>query len=124
MAMPNHSEAAPVMNIEPTHQTSYQFKDFGVLNTGKQSKASTATSVVVNVALIGLVLFLGTMAKKTLDEQKRVTMLTMPVVITPAEPLPPKDHPTAPASAGRERWIRPGSKFLKQSQLKFQGLLK
>jgi TonB family protein len=88
MATPLRSAAAPIKNIQPKHQTSYQFKDFGVLNTGKQSTASTATSVVVNLAIIGLILLFGTLAKKTLDEQKRVTMLTMPV-IKPIEPLPP-----------------------------------
>lgn len=84
---------APVVNIEEGRQASYrgsrQFKDFGVLNTGKQSKASTATSLLVNFALIGLVVLLGTMAKKTLDEQKRVTLLTMPVTIKPVDPPKP-----------------------------------
>ena len=91
MATPIRSDAAAssITSIEPVHQTSFQFKDFGVLDTGKQSKASTATSVVVNLVLIGLAVFLGTMAKRTLDEQKRVTMLTMPVVIKPVEPPPP-----------------------------------
>lgn len=89
---PNRAAVTPIRTIQQTHQTSYQFKDFGVLNTGKQSKASTATSVVVNLAIIGLVVLIGSMAKKTLDEQKRVTMLTMPV-IKPIEPLPPKVIP-------------------------------
>jgi TonB family protein len=82
-----------VTNIRPRHQTSYQFKDFGVLDAGKQSAASTMTSIVVNLALIGLALLLGTMAKRTLDEQKRVAMLTMPVVIKPIEPVVPKVIP-------------------------------
>jgi len=82
-----------IASIQPTHQTSYQFKDFGVLNTGRQSTASTATSIVLNLAIIGLVLLFGTMAKKTLDEQRRVAMLTMPVVIKPIEPVPPKVIP-------------------------------
>lgn len=90
---PAAASAAPVTKIQPTHQTSYQFKDFGVLDPGRQSKASTATSIVVNLALIGLVLLLGTMAKRTLDEQKRVAVLTMPVVIKPIEPVPPKVIP-------------------------------
>ena len=85
--------AATVMTIEPRHQTSYQFKDFGVLNAGKQSTASTATSVVINAALIGLIFLLGTMARHTLEEQKRVTLLTMPVIIKPIAPVPPKVIP-------------------------------
>ena len=92
-AAPVSDAAAPVMNIQPKHQTSYQFKDFGVLDTGRQSKASTATSVVVNLALIGLTLLLGTMARRTLEEQKRVTMLTTPVIIKPIEPIVPKVIP-------------------------------
>jgi len=94
MATPIRTDAAaPIVNIHPRHQTSYQFKDFGVLNTGKQSAASTATSVVVNLALIGLVVLLASMAKKTIEEQRRVTMLTMPVVIKPIEPVVPKVIP-------------------------------
>jgi protein TonB len=94
MATPIRSDAAaPISNIQPTHQTSYQFKDFGILVTGKRSNASIAIATVVNVSIIGLVILLGSMAKKTLDEQKRVTMLTMPVMIKPIEPLPPKVIP-------------------------------
>ncbi len=88
-----NNSAAPMMTIEPGHQTSYQFKDFGVLNAGKQSKASTVTSVVINAALVGLIFLLGTMAKHTLEEQKRVTLLTMPVIIKPIAPVPPKVIP-------------------------------
>ena len=81
--------AAKSMKQQQGTASNFQFKDFGVLDTGKQSKASTATSVVLNLALIGLVLLLGTMAKKTLDEQKRITMLTMPVIkpIDPPKPI-------------------------------------
>lgn len=80
-------------NSRSGFQGTHHFKDFGVLDTGRQSKASTVTSVVLNLSLIGLILLLGTMAKRTIDEQKRVTMLTMPVAIKPIEPLPPKVIP-------------------------------
>ena len=66
-----------------------QFKDFGVLDTGKQSKASAATSIVINLLIIGFVLLIGAAAKKTLDTERRVTMLVSPVVIKPVTPPPP-----------------------------------
>ncbi len=66
-----------------------QFKDFGVLDTGKQSKASAATSIVLNVLVIGFVLLIGAAAKKTLDTERHVAMLVSPVVIKPVTPPPP-----------------------------------
>lgn len=62
-----------------------QFKDFGLLDAGKQSNASTATAVVLNLLALALVIVLSITAKKTLDARREVTMLTLPVV----KPLPP-----------------------------------
>jgi TonB family protein len=66
-----------------------QFKDFGVLETGKQSKASTATAVVINLALIALAVLLGAAAKQRFDDNKRMTMLVSPVILKPVTPPPP-----------------------------------
>jgi TonB family protein len=60
------------------------------LDTGRQSKTSTATAVVINVALIALVLLLGTVAKQKFDANKQVTMLVAPVEIKPVPPPPAK----------------------------------
>jgi protein TonB len=66
-----------------------QFKDFGVLDTGRQSKGSAATSIVINLLVIGFVLLIGAAAKKTLDTNRQVAMLVSPIVIKPATPPPP-----------------------------------
>lgn len=98
MATPIRTDAASaaMTTMQPSQNASRQFKDFGVMETGKQSKSSMATSLVVNVTLIGLILLLGSMAKRTLDEQKRVTMLTMPVIIKPIDPPKPIIKPLPP----------------------------
>jgi TonB family protein len=72
--------------------SNYQFKDFGVMNTGKQGTGSTATAVVLNLALVALVVFLSTMAKQKLEERHRMAELTMPV-LKPIEPIQPKVLP-------------------------------
>jgi TonB family protein len=72
-----------------------QFKDFGVLNTGKQSKASFATAIVVNSLLVAFVILIGAAATKTLEE-KKLTTLTMPVIVKPVPPPVPKVLPKLP----------------------------
>jgi TonB family protein len=80
--------------------SSRQFKDFGLLDAGKQSKASTATAVVINVLVVALVIILSITAKKTLEERHERAMLVMPVIkpVPPPEPkiLPQPKLPTPP----------------------------
>jgi TonB family protein len=80
--------------------SSRQFKDFGLLDAGKQSKASTATAVVINVLVVALVVILSITAKKTLEERHERAMLVMPVIkpVPPPEPkiLPQPKLPTPP----------------------------
>lgn len=83
--LPEEMTAATQAPQIPPSGTSRQFKDFGVLDPGKQSKASTATAIVLNLLVLGFVLFVGAAAKKTLEARREVTMLTLPVV----KPLPP-----------------------------------
>jgi TonB family protein len=105
MATPiRHDAAAQANSLPPSPSisgrdvsrlpaTNYQFKDFGVMNTGKQGKGSTATAIVLNLALVALVVVLSTMAKQKLEERRREAVLTMPVVIQPIEPVQPKVLP-------------------------------
>jgi protein TonB len=90
------AELAPAKASRPAPArapSSRQFKDFGLLDAGKQSKTSTATAVVINFLVVALVIVLSVTAKKTLDTQREVTMLTMPVV----KPLPPPEPKILPA---------------------------
>ncbi|HWZ51065.1 MAG TPA: TonB family protein [Granulicella sp.] len=67
--------------------TDVRFKDFGVLDNGHQSKASVVTAIVLNVLALGFVIIIGMVAKKTIEETRRVTILTAPVLLKP-DPLP------------------------------------
>ncbi|MGI4853443.1 MAG: TonB family protein [Janthinobacterium lividum] len=68
------------------------FRDFGVLDTGKQSSSSVATSLVVNGAALLLVLLVSLTAKKIIKPVS-VTTLTAPV---PQPPPPVPELPPTP----------------------------
>lgn len=92
---PSRRPVAPVIKSAARQAPSSdrQFKDFGLLDAGKQSKTSTATAVVLNALAVGLVILVSITAKKTLEERREVTMLTMPVI----KPLPPPTPKILPA---------------------------
>jgi periplasmic protein TonB len=90
--LPQQTKAKTAPANRAVSVSTRQFKDFGPLNAGKQSKASTATAVVINVLAVALVIVLSVTAKKTLDARREVTMLTMPVV----KPLPPPEPKILP----------------------------
>jgi periplasmic protein TonB len=82
-------ETAPVKDI--------QFKDFGVLDTGRQSKGSFVSAVVLNSLFLAFILLIGAAAKRTLEQNKQVTMLVAPLLIKqPPPPPPPKVLPKPP----------------------------
>ena len=86
--------AKPLRSLNP-QPTDMQFKHFGVLDTGAQSKTSLFTSVTVNIVLAVIAVILGAAAKKTMDQHKldNVTF----VATKPPEPLPkPKIVPPKP----------------------------
>ncbi|WP_263375077.1 energy transducer TonB [Granulicella aggregans] len=85
--LPEQLKPAAVAAKRAASASSRQFKDFGLLDAGKQSKASTATAIVINVLIVALVIVLSVTAKKTLDARREETMLIMPVV----KPLPPPE---------------------------------
>ena len=76
---------------------SLQFSHFGILDDGKQSKASLFTSLVVNGIIAALLVMLGFAAKKVSDNRPHVTMLVAPVVVKPApEIIKPRVMPPPP----------------------------
>lgn len=97
MVMPTQSEERTAKNEAPLGKEipvrvqvrPFEFKDFGVLDTGRQSKRSTATAVVLNLLLLAFAVLLGTVAKRTIEENRRVAVLVTPVMIKPVEPPPP-----------------------------------
>ena len=82
MATPNITHDSHLVN-------SMQFKNFGVLDTGRQSKASTASAVVLNLLLLGVIVLVGAAAKHKIETARRLTVLTLPVV----QPLPEAVQP-------------------------------
>jgi periplasmic protein TonB len=96
MAKPLRSEESAPQNM--------QFAHFGVLNDGSQSKASLFTSITLNILLALIAIVIGAAAKRTIETEHKVTMLTEPVLIKPPEPPPikiktPKLPPPPPVVA-------------------------
>ncbi len=92
------ASATEMTRAEAVAPRSMQFRDFGVLDAGKQSSGSVATSLVVNGVALLLVLVVGVTAKKII-KPVAVTTLTAPVPVPPPEepkplPPPPKLPPT------------------------------
>jgi TonB family protein len=72
-----------------------QFAHFGVLDTGGQSKASTVTSLMVNLLIAFVIIVIGAANRKMIDANHRLTELIMPVE-KKAEPVKPKVIPPKP----------------------------
>lgn len=81
-------KGTPPAESSPSRSTT-AFRDFGVLDTGSQTKSSVATSLVVNGVALLLVLLVSLTAKKII-KPVTVTTLTAPVTPPPEpKPLPP-----------------------------------
>lgn len=93
--------AKPLRTDDLTQPHSLQFSHFGILDDGRQSRASILTSVTVNVVLAIVVIILGVAAKKISDNHPRVTTLVLPTMVKPVPeiikprilPPPPKIKP-------------------------------
>ena len=82
------------LSLDATFRSeSEQFKHFGVLDNGKQSRSSLFTATVLNVLIALLVLLLGAAAKKTIDDSRKMTILTLPTLMKEPEPLRPRIIP-------------------------------
>jgi TonB family protein len=86
MAAPLQSEiSAPKQNL--------QFAHFGVLNDGAQSKASTATALILNLTVIFVLLIISAATAKRTIQRQRLTELAAPIVQKKIEPIKPKIVP-------------------------------
>jgi TonB family protein len=88
--------AVRLRSDNPGQQKSMQFAHFGVLDTGAQSKASTATSVVLNLAIAFVVIVISAATRQTIIENRKLTQLVVPVVEKKVEPVKPKIQPPKP----------------------------
>lgn len=88
---------APLRSANPGPAKSLQFTHFGVLDTGGQSKASTATSLVINLVVAFVVVVISAAAtRQTIENNKRLTQLVVPVIEKKVEPVKPKIVPPKP----------------------------
>ena len=84
----------PISSEDLGQPKDIQFAHFGVLNDGTQSKASTMSAVAINVLLAFVIVVVGAATKKTIDNSRKLTELTMPVPeIKKVEPPKPKIVP-------------------------------
>lgn len=88
---PSHVENASAAH--PVMRPTSSFRDFGVLEAGKQTKSSVATSLLVNGAALLLIFLVSVTAKKII---KPVTVTTLTAPVTPPPPPEPKPLPPPP----------------------------
>lgn len=104
----------PIRSEDLGQPKDVQFAHFGVLNDGAQSKTSTVTAVAINVLLAFVIVVVGAATKKTIDNSRKLTELTMPIpeikhVEPPKPKIVPPRCPSCPTSP-RSRWKLPGSR--------------
>jgi periplasmic protein TonB len=116
---------APLRSDNPGQQKSMQFAHFGVLDTGAQSKASTATSLILNLVIGCVVIIISAAtAKQTIETNKRLTQLVVPVVEKKAEPVKPKIAPPKPKPLPQLAKIEPPKITMKLPELPKQPIVK
>ncbi|HEY0264625.1 MAG TPA: energy transducer TonB [Granulicella sp.] len=76
----------------------FQFSHFGVLEKERQSRSSIATSLTINLGMLGLAVLLSLAAKKMIESPKQVTTLVAPVILKPPPPpiVAPRILPAPP----------------------------
>jgi TonB family protein len=84
---------AKPLRTEELAPASLQFSHFGVLHDGEQSKGSLFTSITVNVILAIIVCIVGAAAKKTIEENHKLTEVSLTLPPKPIEPVKPKVLP-------------------------------
>jgi len=89
----------PLRNANPQPRD-LQFKHFGVLNAGNQSKSSVVTAVAINVAVAFILVVLSAAAIKTAALKKSEEVVFVPPLPPPPPPppklIPPKPLPKPP----------------------------
>jgi periplasmic protein TonB len=109
--------AAPLRSANTGPQQSMQFAHFGVLDAGTQSKASTVTSLAVNLAIAFVVIVISLAHKQIVDNTKLLTELAVPVVQKKAEPVKPKIVPPKPKPLPQLAKIEPPKIAIPQIKL-------
>jgi TonB family protein len=72
-----------------------QFAHFGVLNAGTQSKTSTLTSLILNLTIAFVVIVISmASAKSTIERNKLLTNLVVPITQKKLEPVKPRITPS------------------------------
>jgi protein TonB len=90
--MPN-----PLRSETTSQPQDIQFKHFGVLDSGAQSKSSLFTSVTLNIVLAIVAIIIGAAAKKTMQlRQKENLTYVAPVPVPEPKPIIPKIIPPPP----------------------------
>ncbi len=86
----------PLRSDDPAPAQDIRFKDFGILDAGSQSKSSVATAVVLNVLALLFVIVIGAATKRTIEQRRELTMVTLPLTVKPPEPIKPLPRPPLP----------------------------
>ncbi len=89
--------AKPLRSENPQPQD-IQFKHFGVMNSGEQSKTSLFTSITVNVLLALVIVIIGAAAKKVVTDNRIKEAVYVPIKAEkpPDPPPPPPKLPPPP----------------------------
>lgn len=82
----------PLRSDEPRPEST-QFRTFGVLNDGSQSKGAAVTSIGINVLIATLVVVVGMIAKTNPLVAKKIASLTLPPEPPKVAPVPPPPPP-------------------------------
>jgi TonB family protein len=88
--------AKPLQSEERGLPMNIRFAQFGVLDTGTQSKTSTIISLTINLLLAFVLFVIGAAATKTIDKNRMLTELTEPVIKKKVEPVKPRIVPPKP----------------------------
>lgn len=84
--------AKPLRSENPQPQD-IQFKHFGVLSAGAQSKTSLFTSISVNVLLALMIVIIGMAAKTKIIDKRHEELTFVPIKEVPPDPKPIKPPP-------------------------------
>jgi protein TonB len=86
----------PLRTEDSNQPESLQFAHFGILDAGKQSKASVFTSSIINALILIVVIILGLAAKRITQKPPLVTHLVAPVIPKPLPEIKPRIIPRLP----------------------------
>lgn len=83
----------PLRSDTVTQPENLQFKHFGILEGGQQSKTSVLTAATINIILAIALVIIGAATTQVLEQKRRVALLVAPVVMKEPEIIRPKIVP-------------------------------